>query len=332
MNTHLPTCVFGAWTVTALRNSVLDELKKDSESDVFRMFFYAITGRGYTEIRKAVSNWRHSSQHRSVIAYVGTDHAITEPAALELMLSDDVEVRMMTTYSGVYHPKVLWLSGKKNNIVWVGSNNLTKDGLLNNIEFAVVVKAKNTPVELKKWVNAVESGSTMITPELLKSYHTERQNHEGKRVKANATTFTWSRKKEPQGKKKPAVSAGSLIIEIMPKETGLDGTQIQLPIKAAEEFFDLARVGTSKSILLSPEGRKESRKLTMTVFANNTVRLSISDLEYGDRPCLVVFKKRKLNRFSYEIVPQNIFPTQYKDLLSRCTEQTREGSRRWTII
>lgn len=331
MHTHLPTCTFESWTVTSLRDSLLAELRKDKSSKVLKMFFYAITRRGWMEIHKAVKQWEGFSRHRAVIVYVGTDHAITEPVALEMMQGDKVEVRLMKTYQGVFHPKVVWLEGKDNNVVWVASNNLTRDGLLYNIEFAVVVKSRDIPAELEKWADAVKLGSEILTPDLLQSYKTERQKFEGNRAKAKATTFTWSRKREPARKKRPDVTAGNLIVEIMPKETGLDGTQIQLPLAAAKTFFGLKK-GVSKTIILSPKGSEESRPLKMTIFGNNTVRLSIFDLEYRDRPCVIVFQKLEDARTCFEIVAQNIFPTRYKALLALCTKKTRKGSRRWAII
>ena len=69
----------------------------------------------------------------------------------------------------------------------------------------------------------------------------------------------------------------------------------------------------------------------MTVFGNNTVRLVISDLDYRDRPCVLVFREVSNGSFEYEIVPQSIFPSRYKTLLGLCTKQTRQDSRRWGI-
>jgi hypothetical protein len=328
----LPTCVFGSWTVAAFRDSVLSELQNDTHTSSLRMFFYAITSRGWIEIREALSQWRISCPGRSVVVYVGTDHAVTEPAALEAMQLDGISVRLMQTYQGVFHPKVVWLAGTKRNLIWVGSNNLTRDGLLNNIEFAVAIRSEAVPDELARWCKAVDEGSTLLTQNLLLSYQDERQTFESQRANANSTTFTWSGKGEPVSAKTPDVRSGDLIVEIMPRETGPDGTQIQLPKKAVNEFFGLTGVGATKTISLLSKGTKESRDVTMTVFRNNTVRLSISELEYRDRPCVIVFRNNAKGQVIFEIVAQNIFPTRYRALLARCTRQTREGSRRWIIV
>jgi len=69
----------------------------------------------------------------------------------------------------------------------------------------------------------------------------------------------------------------------------------------------------------------------MTVFSNNTVRLSINELDYRDRPCVIVFHKGKNDVIVFDIVQESIFPTRYRKLIGMCKNQTREGSRRWVI-
>ena len=329
MHEILPTCSFDSWTVAALRESLVSELSKDKDSTELQMFFYAITTSGWLEIKKPVLNWLAKNQERTVTVYVGTDHAITDPKALELMHGASVAVRLMESYSGVFHPKVVWLKGGKQNKVWVGSNNLTKDGLLNNIEFAVLVRSQDVPAELLKWANSVASGAVALTNEHLRSYNEERTQFESKRAGARATTFTWSKKREPK-KKKVLQPKGQLIVEIMPEETR-GGTQIQFPKDAVREFFGIEHVGDQIEIELERKGTNEPRALIITVFGNNTVRLSINELEYRDRPCVVVFQKAGAKRVLFEIVPENIFPTRYRTLISICNRQTRSGSRRWTI-
>ena len=278
-----------------------------------------------------MKKWLRRRPYRTVTAYVGTDHALTDPAALTLMQDDGVDVRLMNVYRGIFHPKVVWLAGRGSNVVWVGSNNLTKDGLLNNIEFAVVIEAKATELGFTQWVDAVAAGSTPLTSELLNSYRAERQSFEKKRATAKDTTFTWSRKREP-AKRPPSAQLrkGDLILEIMPEETR-GGTQVQFPKAAANAFFGLAKIGQHKTIHLRRRGGAESRELIITVFSNSTVRVSVSELEYRDRPCVIVFRKSAGDRVTFDIVPESIFPSRYRDLIRSCVNQTRTGSRRWAI-
>ena len=117
----------------------------------------------------------------------------------------------------------------------------------------------------------------------------------------------------------------------MPRETGGDGRQLQLPVRAASTFFGVEGVGSTRVIQLRSKSSSSLRSLTITVFGNNTVRIVISELDYRDRPCVLVFRKMSNSSFEYEIVPENIFPSRYKTLLALCKERTRSGSRRWGI-
>lgn len=74
------------------------------------------------------------------------------------------------------------------------------------------------------------------------------------------------------------------------------------------------------------------RELTMTLFSNRTVRLVINELEYRDRPCVVLFHRTGSDRYLFEIIPESIFPTRYRSLLALCDRQTHPKSRRWGIV
>ena len=332
MTTHLPTGVFGSWEVTSLLDSLNEELSKDQESTVLKLYFYAITSAGWREVRQNVMKWLGEEESRSAIAFVGTDHGLTRPEALLEMQQDGVIVHIMTKYQGIFHPKVVWLKGDRKTVVWVGSNNLTRDGLLNNIEFAVVVRSKKAPLELEGWTKAVEAGSDLLTPALLKSYKDQRQRFEKERSKSNTQIFTWTRKQEPPDITPIRPIAGELIVEVMPRETGSDGTQLQIPMDATARFFGVKRTTATKTINLQSNIDMEVHRLKITVFRNRTARISLNDLEYGDRPCVIVFRKLIGGNISYEIVAQSIFPTRYKLLLKECKNRTRIGSRRWTIV
>jgi len=139
-------------------------------------------------------------------------------------------------------------------------------------------------------------------------------------------------KDESAKEKRGAIAkSGDLVVEAKPKETGGDGRQMQLPVKVAADFFGLKGIGSTKDIHLRAKGCTVEKTLTIRVFRNNTVRITISDLEYRDRPCVLVFRKVGKSQFSYEIVSKSIFPSRYKNLLGFCNKQTRAGSRRWGI-
>ena len=296
-----------------------------------RFYFYAVTLRGWSEIRQGVIDWTQFDQTRKVSAYVGTDHAITDPAGLEAMRDDGVAVRLMKNYRGVFHPKVVWLKRPEESRVWAGSNNMTRDGLINNIEFAVAIRCVDIPRDLQRWADEVHSGSVELEDNDLLSYRNQRSKFEQGRIKRDTTAFTWSGRGDSPSVGHPSVQAGDLVIEIMPRETGFDGKQIQLPVPAAREFFHLV---DTQEIRLTERGDPESvRPLTMTLFPNRTVRLIINELEYRDRPCVIVFRRIDSDDYEFEIIRESIVPSQYRQLLNEwCDRQTRKGSKRWGII
>ena len=335
MNGSLPTGSFATWTVTALKDSLLSTLRGDEEPGGanLRFYLYAVTMQGWSEIRQGIQDWRNLDKAREVSAYIGTDHAMTDPAGLEAMRRDGIAVRLMKNYRGVFHPKAVWLERSRESLVWAGSNNMTRDGLIYNIEFAVVIRCVDIPQDMRRWADEVHRTSVELNDNDLRSYSKQRSKFEQERRKKGATAFTWSGRGDFPSEGQLSVQSGDLVIEIMPRETGSDGKQIQLPVQATVEFFGLAH-NPGKEITLAERGRPESvRSLTMTLFRNATVRLVIRELEYRDRPCLVVFRRNGPDDYEFEIIRESIIPSQYRQLLNeRCDRQTRAGSRRWGII
>ena len=335
MNGSLPTGSFATWSVTALKDSLISTLKGDkAPGDAnLRFYLYAVTLQGWSEIRQGVLDWRKLDNAREVSAYVGTDHAMTDPTGLEAMRSDGIAVRLMKNYRGVFHPKVVWLERSKESHVWAGSNNMTRDGLIYNIEFAVVIRCVDVPQDMQQWADEVHNASVELNDNDLGSYRNQRSKFEGERMKKGATAFTWSGRGEFLSEGHPSVQAGDLVVEIMPRETGSGGKQIQFPVDAAREFFRLVE-DEEKEIILAEAGRPESvRPLTMRLFPNKTVRLAINELEYRDRPCVIVFRRNGPDDYEFQIVRESIVPSRYRQLLNeRCDRQTHSGSRRWGII
>lgn len=325
----LPTWRSGAWSVAMFRDSLVGTLKEDRSCVLLRMYFYAVTQAGWAQIREPVLRWREAMKGRSVSLFVGTDHGITAPTALEQLIEEGVDVRMMLEYEGVYHPKMVWLAGEQRHVVWAGSNNLTREGLLNNVEFALIVKGEGTSAAFDRWVGAIESSSTPLTEQLLSSYRRQRRQFEKMRAEAGVLTFTWDKRTRSGHEDLKEVEEDSLIVEVMPRETGSDGKQLQLPMAAATTFFGLERVGSGRRITLQTRDAGPGREVTLSMFPNHTARLVIGDLEYRDRPCVLVFRKVSGDVFDYEIVSESVFPQRYRALLARCPNQTRSGSRRW---
>ena len=352
--TH-PTMQAVAWSMKGFLDAALEILRTDVDATELRLYFYAATRSGWNEVEADVAKWIKRRPGRKVIAYIGTDHGLTDPAALAEM-ARRLTLRLMRRYNGVFHPKVIWFLGGRVNQLLVGSNNLTGDGLRNNIEFGTWTQFKKIETPLQHWHDAVHEASDPLDKTMLASYMKERQAYAQAQAQAQARVsargtragvFTWSgRSSAPKPKtgsigpaKKRAshvdlASAGSLVMEIMPLETGTDGNQIQIPMKATRTFFGLgSNVGATQAITLRSAANKKSHRLHMTLFGNSTARLVISDLDYSDRPCVIVFRRARGNRvIDFQIVARAVDPDAYKALLRRCGPATRTGSRRWTVL
>ena len=183
----------------------------------------------------------------------------------------------------------------------------------------------------ENWAKEVHAGSIALTEDkILKSYQRDRSKFEqSTHAYLGMTTFTWGAKKRAVCYRSELANSGDLVIEIMPRETGPNGKQIQLPVQAAREFFEFK---CSKVITLTEKGCQSARSRKMRLFENDTIRLVINELEYRDRPCLILFHRTGSDRYQFEIIPESIFPTRYRELLALCDRQTRSGSRRWGII
>ena len=157
---HLPTWISGEWRVAAFRDSLISTLATDRLGSTLAMYFYAVTQSGWDQVRDPILRWKNSDDERNILLFAGTDHGITDPTALKKIGEDGADVRLVREYHGVYHPKVIWLQGCRQHVVWVvGSNNLTRDGLIHNVEFSLLIKTQDCPVTLHKWGQAIEDAS-----------------------------------------------------------------------------------------------------------------------------------------------------------------------------
>lgn len=360
MTNSRPTLQSAAWAMTGFLDAAIDRLRNDHSSAELRMYFYAVTQPGWRELSAAIGVWIAYQPARSVTAYVGTDHALTDRAALEAMRTQGLSVRLLRRYNGVYHPKMMWFVEGGAGYLLAGSNNLTFDGLKSNIEFATLTRLQHADPNLQAWHDAVHRASDPLADDLLDSYSREKEAFGKARAKAKvAGTFTWT--KRSSGGTPPAVptpppipvaasaapvvpavipvvvptlgpaTPTAVILEIMPLETGTGGSQIQIPMRAARQFFGLGSGPRARiKVALTNVATGDSRTLTMTRFRNATARLVIRELDYRDRPCVVLFRRTAAGAFAFEIVRESIDPDRYRALYRHCGPPTRKGSRRWT--
>ena len=336
MPKELPTIVTPGLQIADFRDSLTGTLAADSQGKTLVLFFYAVTTRGWKLLRDKLLTWRLAQPGRSIEAYVGTDHGITQPEALRQMLADKVKLLFPDNYSGVFHPKVVWLASDVNQVLWIASNNLTQDGLSKNVEFACTFAAEVLPAGFKAWADAIAASSSPWTKSAIDGYEAERQKYGAKQARIG--TFTWSRRTKPKlppappAPPVPPTPKSVLVLEVMPLETGGDGRQVQIPLGVASSYFGLNPKVGSKSVKLCLADTNQYRSLTMTQFANKTARLVINELDYNDRPCLVVFVPKASASYEFEIVAQAIEPARYAQLYAKCVNRTRAGSKRWGFL
>ncbi len=327
-------------------------LRNDSAATELRLYFYAATLDGWLQLAQEIAHWVSARADRSVTAYIGTDHGLTDPDSVDAMRTAGVTVRILRRYKGVFHPKVVWFFREGAGHIIVGSNNLTFQGLCGNIEFATLTNFEEPDSNLTKWHECVHSASDVFDETLLKSYRSERDAFFTKRADACKAskvggTFIWTKRTsgtttpvqpQPQlnavqaGQAIP-VSKGDLVVEITPRETGPNGSQIQIPQSAVRRFFKLpSGRGNHKQVRLRNVVTADTRTLTLTNYRNSTGRLVVKELDYRDRPCVIVFRPPSQGVIDFEIVREYIDPDRYRSLIAACGPSTRVGSRRWAIL
>ena len=324
MTNALPTINDYAWSCSDFLTSMRSAFKSDLRCSNVRMYFYGATETGWAEIKSHAKKWLNARNGRTISAYIGTDHALTEPEALVAMSEDGVSVYLLTCYSGIFHPKLIVFCGAKDMLLLSGSNNLTRSGLSTNIEFATAIKIPASSHRFKKWESAVHNSSDALTTDLLKDY--EQQRNQRQKMLQDSDVpwqFTWRRRRKVKPRTGAAIrrksamplTSGALLYEVMPKETGPDGSQIQILKDVATGFFSLPnRVGSSIEINLTNIATGESRYLTMTYNRNITMRLSIREASFTARPCFLIFRKDSPRAFRFEVISEADEPILYQEL------------------
>ena len=300
--------------------------------ETITLYYYSASVAGWRKIAPLLKTWRGNKATRKVKAYIGTDHGLTDPAALLEMQAAGVELLLLSSYEGIYHPKVIVWRHATGGSAWIGSHNLSLAALEKNVEFGACLPYTIAPLPLDNWCTFIEGASEPASDALLKSYQNEREAFA--RKQAASPKFVWSKRKKPKAQlapAPPAAKSGSLVMEITNRETGAGGKQIQPPIASVAPFFGLSAAQGSKMISAKLKGSPVAHDLTLTRMANSTARLHIAELDYIHRPCFMIFEKVGTG-FEYEIATQQDAPARYQQLDSLKLQQTRAGSRRWNII
>lgn len=143
------------------------------------------------------------------------DH-ITHPAALKLGMDSGWRLRVVARAGGIFHPKVFVGSrGHKRNVpkdprmLLLGSGNLSKGGLINNVECSIVQTADVPIPEAAQLFNRLWSAGDNLTPEILKRYEISYQERNARRAPKDLFALGVADDEEPP-------SSGDLLQNIKP--------------------------------------------------------------------------------------------------------------------
>lgn len=341
----LPTIASPTWNCGEFLASVRIAFDSDAEHSEVRMYFYGATQSGWDEIRHHAKKWLGRRPTRTITAFIGTDDAVTEPEVLVSMRADGVEVRLVVSYSGIFHPKVILFAGAPEWLLLSGSNNLTRRGLSKNVEFATSIRVPANAGPLAQWEGAVLDSSVPASKALLDGYRAQRNL----RIQAlqginQSWHFTWNQRLNSGPRNghdgSSAVRAslpiplvgGTLVYEVMPKETGPMGQQVQILKHLAIAYFGLGNVvGKSLEIQLRNVVTESSRSLTMTYNPNTTMRLSIHEASFTERPCFLLFRMIAPRSFEFAVVSRAVDPSQYA-CLDQMLKSRKGRQRRYKLI
>jgi hypothetical protein len=313
------------------RDQVIDYLKKDKKSTTLNMYFYAITKAGWDYIWPFVDTWKMNSPNREVFIYCGLANWVTDPNALtEMLIKLPQRSFVVTKRKPVFHPKAFIFNEKNYNTCFLGSNNLSGPGLSSNYELGVSIKYTNKelakPKGLATWEKEIRSIAVPLTYQLHAIYKEEYDKMA--RLPRNPGVIGKKQVGHPILAKAAGLpDPGVAIMEVMPKETGSGGTQLQIPLEVARAFFHLPS-GKHIIVNLKDESTGVLSSVKLTDFYNKTSRLSISRLASEPKPRMIWFKKQN-GKYIYNIVSKKINPKEYERLLLLCPFQTSSVSKHW---
>lgn len=94
----------------------------------------------------------------SIKFYLGIVEKGTSKEALEFFIKNDIETWVYcTNETQMFHPKIYYFQGKHNSRFIIGSSNLTKAGLFENIEASTLFEFSNKDLSGKKFINQYQS-------------------------------------------------------------------------------------------------------------------------------------------------------------------------------
>lgn len=294
---------------------------------------------------------------------VGIDNGITTHDALSYLKRRFPDASLFVFHDKsprkVFHHKLVILENEHTLVCVVGSANLTLGGMFSNFESAIVgefdkIKDAECVASLARTWDAYRNPRTPLHPsnlqELTSSWlkkHAPELRKSAKRHKQRSGTrgFTgfaatplptpklssWptqpKRRKPRKMRETATIGKGKRLFVQVLKETGADGTQIQIPREALTDYF---KGSMKRPIAFRIQFRGGGfRDGYIYHFDNNTHRISIRELSGVKRPAMLVFERLPLYQKSYRC--SVLTARKHDAALKFCDQQTREGAKKWGV-
>jgi hypothetical protein len=309
-----------------------NECRQNSSAKQLLIVTYAASLKGWKLIQRSVNVFRTRKGKRVVRAYVGLDHLLTHPDALKAMQKSGIAVKTVSSWPDVFHPKLFAFIGGEEVTLLVGSNNLTHRGMQSNYEFALrVVLSLEDAKKLSSWLAEIDGVAKRLTVKALGEYLGDFQGAQNLRRTVPAPR---ERIRQLTRQSVPVERRFSrAIVEVMPRETGTQGTQIQMPMEVVRAFFGMeaGKESTAISVVNDDDNTGTPRSLTLTDFQNNTARLSLSEVNFQARPCVIELWWEGVE-LRFRVVRQATNGSEYSRLLKSAMHRTRKGSKRFALL
>lgn len=246
-----------------------------------------------------------------------------------------------------FHPKVYIFSNQSNSLVLLGSNNLTSGGLFGNTECSIKLSIENSvDLVVHRGINELwkeyldpkppfsKRNLRTIGKKLFVLYEKREKSYKAERPKMkDALDAIFPKLKlpfspqtsflKPQSKQYSKKGA-TLLLQIL-KETGAGGTQVQIPREVILKYFNVSAAGQQTIEVKVADGA--IRPAVICHFGNNTHRISFPEITKMKRPFLMKFLRKGRVYFIYFVVGQK-----YRDMVTRCKNQTRYSAKKWEFF
>lgn len=322
----------------------------------FRALVAYVSWAGIGLIHKELEKFYDKGKKVFLIIGIGNDGA--ELDVLRYFKDRFPQARISIFYASgggyTFHPKLYIFSDNNTSLTLLGSNNLTRGGLFVNSECSVKIKIDhNKDTELYSSINEVwktyanpiapfsKSNLQQISDKLFAAYPkttVKKRNNKAKTFEnslkkifpsikiTKANTINFPKQKNGQFSKTNIHKHQykELLLEVL-KETGAEGTQIQIPKEVITDYF---KVPTNNNQTIEIKiGNSDVRPAVICHFPNNTHRISFQEIIKINRPFLMKFKMIDANLFKVKFLTGN----EYKKNINKCIKQTRYKSKKWVI-